>query len=78
MTEQKKYPDYGFNITAKELEQNEVDNGIMFCEDCHQWHFINYRKCFEEETNGFIRYILGFYECGDKEHLWSIDGKRVD
>lgn len=69
-----------FQISDAELEKNEPDNGMMFCEDCRNWHFIYYRKCIEEEENGFLRHILGFYECEkfDREHLWSINGKRVD
>lgn len=69
-----------FSITNEELEKNEPDPGIMYCEDCRQWHIIYYRKCIEEEAEGFVRYILGFYECEkqDREFLWSINGKRVD
>lgn len=69
-----------FSITNEELASNCVDPGIMFCEDCRQWHIIYYRKCIEEEVDGFLRYVLGFYECEkqDREFLWSINGKRVD
>lgn len=67
-----------FTISQADLEKNEVDPGFMFCEDCHQWHLISYRMCFEEKEEQVTRDIFGFFECGEKDFLWSINGKRVD
>lgn len=67
-------------ITKKELEENDVDNGYMFCEDCHRMHFIEYRELEAlNEESGVTRWCsLGAYRCKDQVHLWSIDGKRID
>lgn len=67
-----------FSISQAELEKNDVDPGIMFCEDCHQWHLISYRMCFEEKKEEVTRDIFGFFECKGNDFLWSINGKRVD
>lgn len=71
--------DHGWVIIPQcELDKNDYDPGFMFCEDCHEFHFITYRKCLEEDDREITRTILGFYFCKDVENLWSINGKRID
>lgn len=66
-------------FSIAELDRNAWDPGYMFCEDCHCEHKIYYMNGDTTKldgTNGKI--FLGYYTCKDEDHIWSINGKRVD
>lgn len=59
-------------ISQAELDQNEPDHGIMFCEDCRKEHQIEYASPFDTFPS------IGFYRCRGESYLYSINGKRID
>lgn len=69
-----------FLVDKKELEENAEDEGKMFCEDCHDWHLIDYNfaPCSNEVEISSHAVLMGTYKCKDFEHIWSLNGKRID
>ncbi len=67
-----------FKVSSRDLEENDEDRGFMFCEDCRHWHAISYSQAFDDDYEKVNYIVIGYYQCGEDFHLWSIDGKRVD
>lgn len=68
-----------FYVNIDEIKRNSWDPGYMFCEECHQEHRIYYMQGDTTKLDGTTGKIyLGYYSCKDEDHIWSINGKRVD